>query len=130
MTSRRLEQLLWIATALVATAATANTVVRQHTKVRDTAPAVGGGMAQRRASPQHGSVADQLRDIVGGNLFRRERSAADSVPTLPQPVGPPKPPPPPKPRLILRGLVGGPPWNAILDGIPGHDGSYVVRAGD
>jgi hypothetical protein len=31
---------------------------------------------------------------------------------------------------VLRGLVGGPPWNAILDGVPGHDGGFVVRAGD
>jgi hypothetical protein len=37
---------------------------------------------------------------------------------------------PPKPRLVLRGILGGPPWDALIEGIPGREGSAVVRTGD
>lgn len=37
---------------------------------------------------------------------------------------------PPKPALALAGVVGGPPWAALLDGVPGHDASVVVHQGD
>ncbi|HVS59775.1 MAG TPA: hypothetical protein VHE82_03665 [Gemmatimonadaceae bacterium] len=33
-------------------------------------------------------------------------------------------------RLELSGVSGGPPWRAIVSGIPGHDGGVVVKAGD
>ncbi|MBX6330548.1 MAG: hypothetical protein IRY91_01740, partial [Gemmatimonadaceae bacterium] len=46
-------------------------------------------------------------------------------------VAPPPPPPaPPKPALALAGLVGGPPWAALLDGVPGRDGTVLVHVGD
>lgn len=34
----------------------------------------------------------------------------------------------PRPSLVLVGIVG-PPWRALVDGIPGHDGSMVLGAG-
>lgn len=34
-----------------------------------------------------------------------------------------------RPALILRAIVGGPPWQAIVDGIPGQQPGTVVRAG-
>jgi len=34
----------------------------------------------------------------------------------------------PRPALVLVGIVG-PPWRALVDGIPAHDGSTVLRAG-
>ena len=37
---------------------------------------------------------------------------------------------PPRPSLRLAGILGGPPWRAVLDGLPGRDGSVVVRRGD
>lgn len=33
-------------------------------------------------------------------------------------------------HLELSGISGGPPWRAIVSGIPGHDGGMVVKAGD
>jgi hypothetical protein len=33
-------------------------------------------------------------------------------------------------HLELSGVSGGPPWRAIVSGIPGHDGGVVVNAGD
>jgi hypothetical protein len=33
------------------------------------------------------------------------------------------------PTLVLRGIVGGPPWQAVIDGIPGSPPGVVVRSG-
>lgn len=38
-------------------------------------------------------------------------------------------PPPLRPTLTLKAIVGGPPWQAIVDGIPGQPQSTLVRAG-
>jgi hypothetical protein len=32
--------------------------------------------------------------------------------------------------LVLAGTVGGPPWAALVEGIPGREGAVLVRAGD
>jgi hypothetical protein len=32
--------------------------------------------------------------------------------------------------LLLRGLIGGPPWTAVVEGIPGREQGIVLRAGD
>lgn len=34
------------------------------------------------------------------------------------------------PTLSLRGIVGGPPWRAVIVGLPGVNGAIVVRQGD
>lgn len=34
------------------------------------------------------------------------------------------------PTLTIAGIVGGPPWTALMNGVPGRDGSASVRAGD
>jgi len=39
-------------------------------------------------------------------------------------------PRPPKPALRLAGIIGGPPWQAILEGLPAHAGGVVVSAGE
>lgn len=36
----------------------------------------------------------------------------------------------PRPNLILRGIVGGPPWSAIIEGVPGRTGAALLRRGD
>ena len=42
---------------------------------------------------------------------------------------PPSPPPPAKPLLAVSGTVG-PPWVAVLEGVPGHEGSLLAKVGD
>lgn len=37
---------------------------------------------------------------------------------------------PPRPTLVLRGIIGGPPWSAIVEGVPGRSGSVLLRRGD
>jgi len=34
-----------------------------------------------------------------------------------------------RPTLALRAIVGGPPWQAVVDGIPGQPPGTIVRAG-
>lgn len=41
----------------------------------------------------------------------------------------PVPPPAPRPIMTLKAIVGGPPWQAIIDGIPGQPPGTMVRAG-
>jgi hypothetical protein len=40
------------------------------------------------------------------------------------------PPTAPRPPLVLKGIVGGPPWQAYLDGVPGREGGVLVARGD
>jgi hypothetical protein len=36
----------------------------------------------------------------------------------------------PRPTLALKAIAGGPPWQALIDGLPGQPGGAVVLAGD
>lgn len=69
---------------------------------------------------------------VESNPFRLDRRPAQ-VAYDPELEGaapaPPPPPPAPKPSLSLAGIIGGPPWEALIDGIPGREGSVLVRGG-
>jgi hypothetical protein len=38
--------------------------------------------------------------------------------------------PPARPTMTLKAIVGGPPWQAIVDGIPGQPQGTLVRAGN
>ncbi|MEO7082994.1 MAG: hypothetical protein ABI442_07920 [Gemmatimonadaceae bacterium] len=35
----------------------------------------------------------------------------------------------PHPTLVLKAIVGGPPWQAVIDGLPGQTGSAVAQPG-
>ncbi len=67
--------------------------------------------------------------IVARNPFRLDRkpasiaygSASLAIPGAPMGV--------PRPPLMLSGVFG-PPWQAVLEGIPGKQGSVVARVGD
>jgi len=69
--------------------------------------------------------------IVESDVFRLDRrpaalaygSSPDTLANRPVPA-----PAPPRPALVLVGIVG-PPWRALVDGIPGHDGSVLLHAG-
>lgn len=79
------------------------------------------------------------RTITGGNPFRLDRAPAPipfaqpgmtgmggMMPGMPPPY---VPPPPPRPPLAVTGIVG-PPWQAVLEGLPDQPGPVVVRRGD
>ena len=80
--------------------------------------------------------ADSLRAaaarVAEHDPFRLDHRPA-TVPYRPEQEGAaqrPRSPKPPKPHLALSGIVGGPPWSAILDSVPGREGSVLVKRGD
>jgi len=90
---------------------------------RSPAPTIAQFRSKSTATPR-------VDVVIEGNLFRPERN-----PAPPEIKSAPRPEPPPraaeaKPRLQLRGILGGPPWTALIEGIPGRQGARVVREGD
>jgi hypothetical protein len=80
------------------------------------------------------SVSDAEAALVENDMFRLANRPASVLFTL---VPVPEAPNPravtmaePRPNLILRAIVGGPPWLAVLDGVPTQPKSLTVRAGD
>jgi hypothetical protein len=70
--------------------------------------------------------------VAATDPFRLDRHPS-SVPYRPgiEYVAPPAAPP--KPALVLKGTVGADQsrgWAAMIDGVPGHDGTAVLRMGD
>jgi hypothetical protein len=94
--------------------------------------AVRGEGADSGAHPLARSLDSATKVTASSDPFRLER-APSAVPYSAEqegaPVAPP-PPKPPKPKLALVGIVGGPPWVALLDGVPGQNGSVLLHAGD
>jgi hypothetical protein len=43
--------------------------------------------------------------------------------------GTPGPPVTTRPQLVVKGIVGGPPWQAIIDGLPGQPPGTIVTPG-
>lgn len=132
MTRRKIEALLWTAAAALALLA--------WRRVRDAVPAAEAeastgvaAVAPLPPRPAPTGLASAARLARERNPFRLDRMPAPvryavaPVPGLPAP--PPPPPAPPRPPLQLAGVVG-PPWQALIEGIPGRNGAVVVRAGD
>lgn len=67
--------------------------------------------------------------IVDGDLFRASRAPSPVAFANAIEGAPPPPPKPPRPPLSVTGIIG-PPWEAIVEGVPGRDGGVVVRRGD
>jgi hypothetical protein len=82
------------------------------------------------------SAADSLALMIAlRNLFRADRAPA-SAPFDPDvaagtaPAAQPRPPSPPRPTLTLVGLILGPEPAALVDGVPGAEGSRALRVGE
>jgi hypothetical protein len=77
--------------------------------------------------PDADSLGDAAATIVANDPFRLSNkpaalrflsataSAPVAVPTMPQ--------------LTLKAIIGGPPWSAVVEGLPGDAGGVVVTAG-
>jgi hypothetical protein len=95
-------------------------------------PLASGVRALHRTSTD--SLQRMAGHIAAHDPFRLDHHPA-SVPYRPELDGvavaaPPPPPKPPKPHLAVAGILGGPPWTALLDSVPGRDGSVLVKKGD
>jgi hypothetical protein len=72
------------------------------------------------------------RTLERRDPFRLARSPASArydpwAPAQPPVVATPRPN---RPVLTLAGIVGGPPWQALVEGIPGRPAGVLLRAGD
>jgi hypothetical protein len=84
------------------------------------------------------SLATLGSQVTDRDLFRISRresgvaydgrtgAQATGLPLLPQSMIPPTP----KVPLLLRAIIGGPPWQAVIDGFPGHAEGMIVKGGD
>ena len=129
--TRRIERVLWVVTALfVALGA----VAWRHDGSR---PATVSGDARvGAAAGAHVSTPEAATALVSiaASVVARDPFRLDRRPSTVAFGGPPVAPTPPadpsrRPRISVSGIFG-PPWQAVLEGIPGREGSVVARAGD
>lgn len=72
---------------------------------------------------------EEAADSVAANdPFRLDRNAP--APTMIDQATANAPAPSESLNLVLTGVSGGPPWHAIVAGLPGRDGEVFVSAGD
>lgn len=129
-----LEALLWVLAVVIG--------VLAWRQARTVVPAEAAQPQSRPAAPPEplrfsaGRLADAASTIARGDPFRLDRhpspvafsAAPDAVNGMAM-MPPPPPPSPPKPQLSISGIVG-PPWTAVLEGVPGRDAPVAVRTGD
>lgn len=131
MTRRNAELLLW-ALALLAAAGGWRRWRAAAVRPSAAAAALIPPSAPAGAPLPADTLAAATRLVAAYDPFRLDRVPAPiaAVPSA-VPGAPPPPPPPPKlrPPLAVSGIVG-PPWQAILEGVPDHPGSTVVKRGD
>lgn len=118
---------LWTAAAAALTLGARDLRAPRHDTARAAPMAVPGVRLNRPSS-------DSLLDATGVarelDLFRPDRAAVDSAAAASSPMMGAPPPMMVRPPLILRGLVGGVPPEAIVEGIPGVEGAAVLRVGE
>jgi len=128
------EALLWVLAAVIALFAWRET--------RSAVPAAAASADESAAAPPAplvfapGPLSYSASTITRADPFRLDRHPSPvAFSARPDAVGgmammpPPPPAVPPRPQLSVSGIVG-PPWAALLEGVPGRDGPVMVRTGD
>jgi len=126
----RHETMIWLAALACAAFAARRMSGADETTVRSMS--ASGSVAV--PTPMEEDSLEALESTVAdGNVFRLARRPAAVAFALrdgrPMMSAPP-PPPVPKVALTLKAIIGGPPWEGVIEGFPGHDGATVVRSGD
>ena len=68
-------------------------------------------------------------EIVDGDLFRASRAPSPVAFGSTTEGATPQAPRPLRPLLSVTGIIG-PPWEAVIEGVPGKEAGVVVRRGD
>ena len=128
MSTRRLDFILWALALPLGVMAGIRAKAESFGSNASTAVATAPAPARRVPAE---SLARAAAVIVERDPFRLDRRPS-SVPYAPvmSEAALPQVARPPKPVLVVTGIVGGPPWEALLEGIPGHSASVVARRGD
>ncbi len=103
----------------------ATTTVRPVAGVAQTSVRTADGTI---AMPAASSLAVVTATIALSDPFRLDhrpsavafKPGAEVSPVASAPLG----------RIIAKGVVGGPPWQAVLDSVPGRNDNVVARVGD
>jgi len=129
MRTAALERGLWGATTVAVIVTALGVRAARATSATSAWPILTAAAEPRRLDGD--SIAQAVAYVVANDPFRLSRHPATVAysPAL-EGLAPPVVARPPRPNLVLRGVVGGPPWSAILDGVPGRDGNVLVRRGD
>lgn len=89
------------------------------------------GAAHVSRVPSDGLIPDSLlHGIVELAPFRLVRHPAEASYQVGRPDAQSDVQPSTKPALVLSGIIAGQHRAALLDGIPGHDGSVLLQLGD
>jgi hypothetical protein len=78
-----------------------------------------------------GAIEDAIDNTISGDPFRISNTPPATAFSAARQVSAAQPglPPAPRPSLVLKAIVGGPPWQAVVEGLPGQPGATVVTTG-
>ena len=129
---KRIELALLLATALLLGVAAVR--ARGVSSGRHPEPGSHPERSEESALAVPSAFSEESLDRAAGDMSSRDPfRLSRTPPTVPfaSRRDPAAAPPAPvfRPALSLKGIVGGPPWMAIVDGIPGQPAGLVVRAG-
>lgn len=129
MTGRALERTLW-ACAFAAAGGTALGMRRAAPITHAVRPAIPATLFMERPVDDSSlnTIATRVTEHDPFRLDRRPATVPYGTPVGAEPASAAQSAS--RPTLAISGIVGGPPWVALLDGVPGHDGSAVVHHGD
>jgi hypothetical protein len=127
---RLLQRAIWTGATVLGAAAVIGWV---RGRPRAAAMVVSSGDIAGSIPALHAISTDSIDDAAAATSdhdpFRLTREPSSVAYTADREGAPPPPPPPPKPLVALSGVVG-PPWVAVLEGVPGKDGSVLAKVGD
>lgn len=130
MRARTMEHILWTTAALAAAWAIIGWG-NATPDLEETASNIPTQVAAPRI-PDVAALRTASELIVGSDPFRLDRRPSP-IAFQPELTGAPQIAAPtlsPRPPLSVSGFIGGPPWEALVEGVPGKEGSTLVRAGD
>jgi hypothetical protein len=117
---------------LVATAAAGFALAAWRWEAADLrveAPALPRMEAGRSTADSTLGVGVSSAEVIGRDPFRlSNRPSRVRLGDAPEPERPIVPRY--RPPLVLRGIMGGPPWTALVSGIPGERGTALLAIGD
>lgn len=126
--NKRTEMILWISTGICLILAIIGwQAVNTHERGKLPSPVTDIPVLATFDAALLGDAADRS---VAGNVFRINRRPSDvqfGTPDMPVMANPQ---PVPYSGIALKGVVGGPPWKAILSGVPAKPENVVVEVGD
>lgn len=126
--TRRAERVMHVATAAAIGLAISGWLASQHVRGTPRALVPGAMPAAAKSRLPRDSIDAAAIATSDHDPFRLTHEPSE-VPYTAEHVNAPPPTPPRLPPLTLSGIIG-PPWVALLEGVPGHLGSLIAAQGD